>query len=60
MCLESPELAHQLLSKYAENLAEYASFQIQSGAQILQIFESWSHHLSEQQWLVFAKVTDAV
>lgn len=31
--------------------------QIESGAQILQIFESWAHHLSEEQFVQFAKVS---
>jgi uroporphyrinogen-III decarboxylase len=29
--------------------------QIESGAQILQIFESWAHQLSEEQFVAFAK-----
>ena len=29
--------------------------QIESGAQILQIFESWAHQLSEEQFVQFAK-----
>jgi len=55
MCLEQPALAHEFLSKYADSLCLYASHQIDSGAQILQIFESWAHHLSEEQWITFAK-----
>jgi len=56
MCLEQPEMAHALLEKYSDSLCVYASHQIDSGAQILQIFESWAHHLSEEQFLTFAKV----
>ena len=55
MCLEQPALAHEFLSKYADSLCLYASHQIDSGAQVLQIFESWAHHLSEEQWITFAK-----
>eukprot|EP01038_Epipyxis_sp_PR26KG_P009966 gene9966-13404_t len=55
MCLEDPQSAHLLLSKYADSLCLYASFQIESGAQILQIFESWAHHMSEEQFVEFAK-----
>ena len=56
MCLEEPVMAHTFLSKLADSLCTYASYQIASGAQVLQIFESWAHHLSEEQFLLFAKV----
>jgi uroporphyrinogen decarboxylase len=55
MCLENPALAHVMLEKYADSLCVYASHQIDSGAQILQIFESWSHHMGEELWEAFAK-----
>jgi uroporphyrinogen decarboxylase len=55
MCFEDPQLAHMLLDKYTEALCVYASYQIENGAQVLQIFESWAHHLGEEQWLEFAK-----
>lgn len=55
MCLEEPAMAHTFLSKYTDSLCLYASHQIDSGAQILQIFESWAHHMSEEQFLTFAK-----
>jgi len=55
LCLEQPSLAHLLLDKLTESLCIYASYQIQSGAQVLQIFESWAHHLTEDQFLKFAK-----
>eukprot|EP00598_Pedospumella_elongata_P013232 CAMPEP_0185000208 /NCGR_PEP_ID=MMETSP1098-20130426/67570_1 /TAXON_ID=89044 /ORGANISM="Spumella elongata, Strain CCAP 955/1" /LENGTH=363 /DNA_ID=CAMNT_0027527347 /DNA_START=112 /DNA_END=1203 /DNA_ORIENTATION=+ len=55
MCLEDPALATLLLEKLADSLCTYASYQIESGAQILQIFESWAHHLSQEQFVLFAK-----
>lgn len=55
MCFDDPQLAHMLLNKYTEALCVYASYQIESGAQVLLIFESWAHHLGEEQWLEFAK-----
>lgn len=55
MCLEEPTMAHLFLSKYADSLCQYASHQIESGAQIMQIFESWAHHMSEEQFVAFAK-----
>ncbi len=56
LCLEQPALARSLLDKYTEALCTYASYQIACGAQVLQVFESWAHHLSEEQFLVYAKV----
>eukprot|EP00607_Mallomonas_marina_P010246 CAMPEP_0182421466 /NCGR_PEP_ID=MMETSP1167-20130531/6887_1 /TAXON_ID=2988 /ORGANISM="Mallomonas Sp, Strain CCMP3275" /LENGTH=359 /DNA_ID=CAMNT_0024598655 /DNA_START=186 /DNA_END=1265 /DNA_ORIENTATION=- len=55
LCLEEPEIARMMLEKYTDALTEYACHQVECGAQILQIFESWSHHLSEEQWVAFAK-----
>jgi uroporphyrinogen decarboxylase len=55
MCNENPSLAHALLSKYTDSLCVYASHQIESGAQVLQVFESWAHHLTEEQFVSFAK-----
>eukprot|EP01035_Chromulina_nebulosa_P019135 gene19135-24974_t len=55
MCYENPSLAHKLLQTYTDSLCVYASYQIESGAQILQIFESWAHHMSEEMFITFAK-----
>jgi uroporphyrinogen decarboxylase len=57
LCNEDPVLAHAFLSKYTDSLCLYASHQIESGAQVLQVFESWAHHLTEEQFVLFAKVT---
>jgi len=58
MCLEQPQLAHQFLEKYTDALCLYASHQIESGAQVMQVFESWAHHMSEEQFVAFAKVIE--
>lgn len=55
MCHDDPVLAHSLLDKYTQSLCLYASHQIESGAQVIQLFESWAHHLSEADFLDFAK-----
>lgn len=55
MCYENPELAIEMLDKYTDMLCTYASYQIESGAQVLQIFESWAHHMSEDLFVAFAK-----
>lgn len=55
LCMEQPAAAHSLLDKYTDMLCAYASHQVRSGAQVLQVFESWAHHLSEQGFRSFAK-----
>lgn len=54
---ERPDSAHRLLDKLTESLCQYAAFQVESGAQIIQVFESWAHHMSEDQFNAFAKVS---
>jgi uroporphyrinogen-III decarboxylase len=49
-------LVRAALDKFTDSLCEYASFQVQSGAQVIQIFESWSHHMGEETFVAFAKV----
>ena len=41
-----PHTAHILLTKLADNIVEYICYQIESGAQMLQLFDSWAGHLS--------------
>lgn len=55
MCIEQPQLVSQFLDKLTDALCVYASYQVESGAQVLQIFESWSHHMSADFWAAFAK-----
>ncbi|KAG8467252.1 hypothetical protein KFE25_000568 [Diacronema lutheri] len=54
MGLNDPQLLHKLLTKLADNLAEYACFQIDSGAQVLQMFDSWAGNLSPIDYDAFA------
>ena len=37
------------------NACACAGAQVDSGAQVLQLFESWAHHLGPDDWSVFAK-----
>jgi uroporphyrinogen decarboxylase len=55
LMLEQPSVVHSFLSKVADALCAYASYQIDSGAQVIQLFESWAHHLDEDLWRVFAE-----
>lgn len=54
MGLNEPAMLHALLTKLADNLAEYACFQIDSGAQVLQMFDSWAGNLSPLDYDTFA------
>ena len=40
MAFNEPELLHMILLKLAESIGEYALFQIENGAQLIQIFDS--------------------
>jgi len=54
MAFSEPAMLHQLLSKLADAIAAYACYQIESGAQIIQMFDSWAGQLSPQDYDAFA------
>jgi uroporphyrinogen decarboxylase len=43
------------LDKLANMIGDYACHQIESGAQVIQIFESWAHQLSPKDFTDYAK-----
>jgi uroporphyrinogen decarboxylase len=43
------------LDKLATMIGDYACYQIESGAQVIQIFESWAHQLSPSEFEQYAK-----
>ena len=45
MMWNEPKLLHSMLEKLAENIGEYANYQIKSGAQVIQVFDSWAGKL---------------
>lgn len=49
-----PELAHQLLSKITQSSINYLKSQVEAGADMIQIFDSWAGILSEKQYYEFA------
>jgi uroporphyrinogen decarboxylase len=55
MMLHRPDLLHALLDHYAVAIGHYACHQVEQGAQMIQYFESWAHHLSPPQFEEFAK-----
>ena len=51
---ENPKVLHAMLDKLAENIGVYALFQIENGAQVIQIFDSWAGNLSPRDYDIFA------
>lgn len=54
MAFSDPAILHQLLEKLADAIAVYARYQIDSGAQVIQMFDSWAGQLSPQDYDTFA------
>ncbi len=53
-CFSQPELAHQLLSKITRATIAYLKGQAQAGADVVQVFDSWSGLLSPVDFDRFA------
>jgi uroporphyrinogen decarboxylase len=54
MAFSDPAILHQLLSKLADAISTYACYQIDCGAQVVQMFDSWAGQLSPQDYDTFA------
>ena len=54
MAFNEPKLLHAILKQLAENIGDYALYQIEHGAQLIQIFDSWAGHLSPRDYEEFA------
>ncbi|BAU67113.1 uroporphyrinogen decarboxylase [Stanieria sp. NIES-3757] len=54
MAFSEPAMLHQFLSKLADAIANYVRYQIDCGAQVVQMFDSWAGELSPQDYEVFA------
>ncbi|MFM6278452.1 MAG: uroporphyrinogen decarboxylase family protein, partial [Dolichospermum sp.] len=54
MAFSDPTVLHQLLTKLAESIADYVRYQIDCGAQVVQMFDSWAGQLSPQDYDTFA------
>lgn len=65
MMFNSPATLHAVLEHLTQALITYVGYQIEAGAQVVQLFDSWAHHLSPEQFAVFSqpyanRVVDAV
>jgi uroporphyrinogen decarboxylase len=54
MAFSNSTVLHQLLTKLAEAIANYVRYQIDCGAQVVQMFDSWAGQLSPQDYEIFA------
>jgi uroporphyrinogen decarboxylase len=54
MAFCEPQMLHSFLTKLADAIATYLSYQIESGAQVVQMFDSWAGQLSPQDYANFA------
>jgi len=55
MMMTAPEVLHAALDHISKGIAEYACYQIECGAQSVQFFESWAHHIGPMQFAEYAK-----
>lgn len=54
-CFTQPELAHRLLQKITDATIDYLKAQAKAGADVLQVFDSWSGVLSPADFKTFAQ-----
>lgn len=54
MAFTEPKLLHAILEKVTKSISDYALYQIENGAQLIQIFDSWAGHLSPRDYDEFA------
>jgi uroporphyrinogen decarboxylase len=54
MAFSQPALLHRFLGKLADAIATYVCYQVESGAQVVQMFDSWAGQLSPQDYETFA------
>jgi uroporphyrinogen decarboxylase len=54
-CFTQPELAHSLLQKITDVTIVYLKAQVKAGADVIQVFDSWSGMLSPADFNAFAK-----
>mmetsp|Transcript_13410 Transcript_13410/g.31575 ORF Transcript_13410/g.31575 Transcript_13410/m.31575 type:complete len:280 (-) Transcript_13410:30-869(-) len=52
---ESPSILHDILSLLADNIINYACYQIESGAQVVQVFDSWAGHICDEYYEIFCE-----
>ena len=54
MAYREPALVHRLMDKLSDTIASYLRYQIESGAQVVQLFDTWAGELSRVDYEEFA------
>lgn len=54
MAFSESKMLHEFLGKIADNIAIYLNYQIDCGAQVVQLFDSWAGNLSPMDYDTFA------
>jgi uroporphyrinogen decarboxylase len=54
LAYRDPQILHELLDKLASTVISYVLFQIESGAQVIQIFDTWAGELNPSDYEEFA------
>jgi len=54
LAFRAPQTLHRLLDKIADTVSTYLLFQVESGAQIVQLFDTWAGDLSPADYQEFA------
>ena len=54
MLFEQPEMAHALLDRLATAVGDYLVAQVEAGAQVVQLFESWAGALGPDEFRIFS------
>ena len=54
LAFREPKVLHELLDKLASTIIAYVRFQIESGAQVVQLFDTWAGELSREHYEEFA------
>src|SRR5262249_58668735 len=65
LAYREPRTLHNLLGKIADTISSYLLFQIESGAQVVQLFDTWAGDLTRSDYEEFAlpytqKILDSV
>jgi len=54
MAFSEPSMLHTLLDKLASTIISYLRFQIEAGAQVVQVFDTWAGELTRRDYETFA------